>query len=110
MGILPLLFFIAQAIHYWQIDQLGQMLWMCNIGSLILALGLFLERPVLIRTRRHLDDSRRCGLVCVLRDADLGKAVHGTIQLHRPLRRTLIDTRHMWVALRLGCWCCGRLE
>lgn len=49
MGILPLLFFVAQAIHYWQIDQLGQMLWMCNIGSLILALGLFLEKPVLIR-------------------------------------------------------------
>jgi hypothetical protein len=49
LGILPLAFFSAQAIHYWQINQLGHMLWMCNIGNLLLALGLFFEQVVLIR-------------------------------------------------------------
>ncbi|HLO01347.1 MAG TPA: hypothetical protein VK208_23005 [Pyrinomonadaceae bacterium] len=49
LGITPLAFFTAQAIHYWQIHQLGHMLWMCNIGNLLLALGLFFELPLLIR-------------------------------------------------------------
>jgi hypothetical protein len=49
LGILPLAFFGAQAIHYWQINQLGHMLWMCNIGNLLLALGLFFEQAILIR-------------------------------------------------------------
>lgn len=49
LGILPLIFFIAQFVHYWPINELGHMFWMCNIGNLILAMGLFLEKPVLIR-------------------------------------------------------------
>ena len=49
VGFLPLLFFIAQATHYWQINQLGHMLWMCNIGNLLLALGIFFEQALLIR-------------------------------------------------------------
>ncbi|HKV34887.1 MAG TPA: hypothetical protein VJP89_11210 [Pyrinomonadaceae bacterium] len=49
LGLLPLLFFLAQAIHYWRIDQLGHIFWMCNIGNLVLALGLFLEKPLLVR-------------------------------------------------------------
>ena len=49
LGIFPLFFFLAQAVHYWKINELGHLLWMCNIGNLILALGLFLEKPVLIR-------------------------------------------------------------
>jgi hypothetical protein len=49
LGILPLAFFMAQAVHYWQINQLGHMLWMCNIGNLLLALGLFLEQALLVR-------------------------------------------------------------
>jgi len=49
LGFLPLLFFFAQAIHYWQINQLGHMLWMCNIGNLLLALGIFCEQALLIR-------------------------------------------------------------
>jgi hypothetical protein len=49
LGILPLAFFSAQAIHYWQINELGHMLWMCNIGNLLLALGLFMEQAILIR-------------------------------------------------------------
>ena len=49
LGFLPLAFFSAQAIHYWQINELGHMLWMCNIGNLLLAIGLFFEEAILIR-------------------------------------------------------------
>jgi len=49
LGFLPLAFFTAQALHYWQINQLGHMLWMCNIGNLLLAIGLFTEQALLIR-------------------------------------------------------------
>ena len=49
LGILPLLFFLAQGEHYWRINQLGNMFWMCNLGNLILALGLFFEKPIVIR-------------------------------------------------------------
>ena len=49
LGILPLACFSAQAIHYWHINELGHMLWMCNIGNLLLAIGLFLEEAILIR-------------------------------------------------------------
>jgi hypothetical protein len=49
LGFLPLLFFFAQASHYWQINQLGHMLWMCNIGNLLLAVGIFFEQALLIR-------------------------------------------------------------
>lgn len=49
LGLLPLIFFLAQGVHYWRINQLGHMLWMCNLGDLILALGLFLEKPLLVR-------------------------------------------------------------
>src|SRR2546423_8076274 len=49
LGLLPLLFFFAQAVHYWRINQLGHILWMCNIGNLVLAFGLFFEKPVVIR-------------------------------------------------------------
>lgn len=49
LGVLPLIFFLAQVVHYWRINELGHMLWMCNIGNLVLALGLFLDKPVLVR-------------------------------------------------------------
>jgi len=49
LGILPLMFFLAQAAHYWQINQLGHLLWMCNVGNVLLAAGLFLDQPRLIR-------------------------------------------------------------
>jgi hypothetical protein len=49
LGILPLLFFLAQGNHYWRINQLGHLFWMCNLGNLLLALGLFLEKPVVVR-------------------------------------------------------------
>ncbi|HEX3249450.1 MAG TPA: hypothetical protein VHS05_08485 [Pyrinomonadaceae bacterium] len=49
LGFLPLIFFLAQGVHYWQRNELGHMLWMCNIGNLLLAMGLFLEKPVVVR-------------------------------------------------------------
>ena len=49
LGLLPLFFFLAQLDHYWRINELGNMLWMCNIGNLVLAVGLFLEKPLLVR-------------------------------------------------------------
>jgi len=49
LGILPLIFFLAQARHYWKTGELGNLLWMCNIGNLLLAIGLFLEKPLVIR-------------------------------------------------------------
>src|SRR6185503_15123797 len=49
LGILPLVFFLAQGVHYWRSRELGNMLWMCNIGNLVLALGLFFEKPLLVR-------------------------------------------------------------
>ena len=49
LGLLSLIFFLAQGMHYWRIHQLGHMLWMCNIGNLVLALGLFFEKPLLVR-------------------------------------------------------------
>jgi hypothetical protein len=49
LGFLPLLFFFAQAVHYWRINELGHMLWVCNIGNLILAIALFMNHATLIR-------------------------------------------------------------
>jgi hypothetical protein len=49
LGLLPLTFFLAQALHYWRYGGGGNLLWMCNIGNLLLALGLFLSHRELIR-------------------------------------------------------------
>jgi len=49
LGLLPLIFFIAQTVHYWRTNELGNMLWMCNLGNLILAAGLFLDKSTLVR-------------------------------------------------------------
>ena len=43
------MFFLLQGIHYWKIGEFGNMLWMCNIGNLMLALGMFFENAMLIR-------------------------------------------------------------
>lgn len=50
LGLLPLFFFILQGSHYWRTNELGHMLWMCNIGNLLLAIGMFLDRKPLMRT------------------------------------------------------------
>ena len=49
LGLLPLIFFFAQAEHYWRTNELGHMFWMCNLGNLILALGLFFDKPIVVR-------------------------------------------------------------
>ena len=49
LGILPLAFFLAQAIHYWRFGQFGNMLWMCNIGNLAMAIGILADQRSLIR-------------------------------------------------------------
>jgi hypothetical protein len=49
IGFLPLFFFIAQTVHYWRYGGLGNLAWMCNIGNLLLAIGIFFEHRELIR-------------------------------------------------------------
>jgi hypothetical protein len=49
LSVLPLGFFLGQVIHYSKISELGQMLWMCNIGNLLLAVGMVLETPLVMR-------------------------------------------------------------
>ena len=49
IGFLPLGFFLAQVIHYWRYGGLGNLAWMCNVGNLLLAVGLFLNHKELIR-------------------------------------------------------------
>ena len=49
IGLLPLTFFLAQMVHYWRVGGMGNLLWMCNIGNLLLAVGLFLNHRELIR-------------------------------------------------------------
>jgi len=47
--LLPLLFFLAQTVHYWRAGGMGNLVWMCNVGNLLLAVGLFLDHRELIR-------------------------------------------------------------
>jgi hypothetical protein len=49
LGLLPLAFFLAQTFHYWRYGGLGNLLWMCNVGNVLLAIGLFLHHRELIR-------------------------------------------------------------
>ena len=49
LALLPLAAFFAQALHYFQINELGHMLWMCNTGNLVLAIGMFTNQRILIR-------------------------------------------------------------
>lgn len=52
LGIAPLIFFFAQGLHYWRLNdpaELGHMLWPCNIGNLLLAIGILTYRAPLIR-------------------------------------------------------------
>ena len=49
LGLLPLAFFIARVIEYVQMGTPSQVLWMCHLANLMLAAGLFLASPLLIR-------------------------------------------------------------
>jgi len=50
LGILPLIFFLAQTIHYWRYGGMGNLLWICNVGNVLLGVGLLLGQRELIRT------------------------------------------------------------
>jgi hypothetical protein len=49
IGVLPLIFFLAQTVHYWRYGGLSHLAWMCNVGNLLLAIGLFFGHRELIR-------------------------------------------------------------
>jgi hypothetical protein len=50
LGFLPLCFFLARAIQYMVVMKTPeQMLWSCHISNLMLAAGLFMGNPFLIR-------------------------------------------------------------
>src|SRR5215510_10623174 len=50
LGFLPLCFFIARGIEYMVVAKTPeQMLWSCHISNLMLAAGLFMGNPFLIR-------------------------------------------------------------
>lgn len=49
IGLLPLSFFLAQTIHYWRFGGLSHLAWMCNVGNLLMAIGIFLEHRELVR-------------------------------------------------------------
>src|SRR5262245_51449604 len=50
LGLLPLSFFVARLIEYAVVAKTPeQILWTCHISNLLLALGMFLASPYLIR-------------------------------------------------------------
>ncbi|MGH9841742.1 MAG: hypothetical protein ACREEM_23560 [Blastocatellia bacterium] len=50
LGILPLLFFLARVIEYAVVAKTPeQILWGCHISNLLLAIGMFVANPFLIR-------------------------------------------------------------
>jgi hypothetical protein len=49
LGILPLIFFLFQTIHYWRYGGMGNLLWICNVGNVLLGAGLLLGHRRLIR-------------------------------------------------------------
>lgn len=48
LGVLPLFFFVVHASAHWP-DGWPHMLWMCIIGNLLIAMGIFLDWPLSIR-------------------------------------------------------------
>ncbi len=49
LGLLPLAFFIARVIEYVNVGTPEHILWSCHVSNLLLALGMFLGVPALIR-------------------------------------------------------------
>lgn len=50
LGVLPLLFFLVQTSHYWRYGGMGNLLWMCNAGNVLLGIGLLIGHREMIRT------------------------------------------------------------
>jgi hypothetical protein len=49
LGWLPMIFFLARLVEYVQAGTPSQVLWMCHLSNLLLATGLFLANPLIIR-------------------------------------------------------------
>jgi hypothetical protein len=49
LGLLPLAFFLAHLSYYWRNGGLEQMLWICTVSNLALAVGLFCGARWIIR-------------------------------------------------------------
>ena len=49
LGVLPLLFFLVQTSHYWRYGGMGNLLWMCNAGNVLLGIGLLIGHREMIR-------------------------------------------------------------
>lgn len=49
LGVLPLIFFLVQTIHYWRYGGMGNLLWMCNAGNVLLGIGLLVGHREMIR-------------------------------------------------------------
>ncbi len=49
LGVLPLVFFLIQTIHYWRYGGMGNLLWICNAGNVLLGIGLLLRQREAIR-------------------------------------------------------------
>jgi hypothetical protein len=49
LGLFALSFFILHGLYYLRHGGLSHMLWMCNIGNLLLAIGLFFDQAIPVR-------------------------------------------------------------
>jgi hypothetical protein len=49
IGVLPLIFFLIQANHYWRYGGMGNLLWICNAGNILLGVGLLVGYREAIR-------------------------------------------------------------
>jgi hypothetical protein len=49
LGLVPLTFFILNLIHHATRQQTEEILWLCNLDNLLLAIGLIFNKPVLLR-------------------------------------------------------------
>ncbi len=49
LGVLPLIFFLVQTVHYSRYGGRGNLLWMCNAGNVLLGVGLLMGHREMIR-------------------------------------------------------------
>jgi hypothetical protein len=49
LSVIPLLLYVANALHDFHQGRLGDSLWICHVSSLFLAMGIYFERAVVVR-------------------------------------------------------------
>ena len=102
LGLLPLLFFIAQGVHYWRINELGHMLWMCNIGNLLFGPGIVFQSARNDKGSCDLDNPGTCDVASLncpamgVVFASVLAHVRGLLVGLVALRRVGVD-RYAWV-------------